>query len=71
MRNRQRGQFLDSQRRTSEALPQQQSKHFSRMALPLVIRSSKLNPRKEQFPQQRKNISWDFVWTGGTWLYDQ
>jgi hypothetical protein len=71
MRNRQSGHFLDSQRRTSEALPQQQSKHFSRMALPLVIRSSKLNPRKEQFPQQRKKILADSLWPGGSWLYDQ
>lgn len=68
MRNRQSGQFLDSQCRTSMALPQQQSKHFSRMAFPLVIRSSKLNPRNEHSPQQRQRYPELFLWGDVLWI---
>ena len=68
MRNRQRGHFLDSHSRTSVALPQQQSKHFSRMAFPLVIRSSKLNSRK-MHPQQRQRNPAASAWNGFLWIY--
>ena len=68
MRNRQRGHFLTSHSRTSVALPQQQSKHFSRIAFPLVIRSSKLNYRK-RCPQQRQRDSAASAWSGFLWTY--
>ena len=68
MRNRQSGHFLTSHSRTSVALPQQQSKHFSRIAFPLVIRSSKLNSRKRN-PQQREKNSAASAWHGFLWTY--
>lgn len=40
MRYRHNGHFVNSHRRTSALFPQQQSKHFSRIALLLVIRFS-------------------------------
>ena len=65
MRYRQRGHCRLSHRRTSLALPQQQSKHFMRMALPLVIRSPKLIPQPEHRPQQKQRIPVVSFWGGG------
>ena len=46
-----KGQLVQVHRRTSALLPQQQSRHFKRIALPLVILSSMLSPRSCQHSQ--------------------
>ena len=48
IRYRQRGHCLQGHLLTSALLPQQQSKHFNRIALPLVIRSSILSPSNDK-----------------------
>ena len=48
---RHKGQFVQVHRRTSALLPQQQSRHFNLIALPLVILSSMLSPHPCQHCQ--------------------
>jgi hypothetical protein len=48
IRYRQRGHCLQGHRLTSALLPQQQSRHFNRIAFPLVIRSSILSPSNDK-----------------------
>lgn len=55
MRYRHSGQSVTGHRRTSALFPQQQSRHLSRIALPLVILSSMLVPPSIRSQQLRRH----------------
>ena len=57
MRYRHSGQSVTGHRRTSALFPQQQSRHFCRIALPLVIRSFNHSLRMFSAAQQREKAS--------------